>query len=88
MSERAERLQVWLGVLCGIAIVAVVIMVAPQLFAESARAARPFGAVALRSLVWIVIVFAAYWALVRAPQMSDARRALASSAEASSRGHR
>ena len=88
MSERAERLQVWLGVLCGIAVVAVVIMAAPQLFAESARAARPFGAVALRCLVWIVIAFAAYWALVHAPQMSDGRRALASSAEASSRGRR
>jgi uncharacterized membrane protein YhaH (DUF805 family) len=88
MSERAARLQIWLGVLCGIAVVALVVMVAPHLFAESARAARPFGAVALRSLVWIVIAFAAYWALVHAPQMSDGRRALASSAEASSRGRR
>ena len=67
MSERTERLQVWLGVLCGIAIVAVVILVGPHLFAESARAARPFGAVAVRSLVWIVIGFAAYWALVHTP---------------------
>jgi len=66
MSERAERLLVWLGVLC-IASVAVLVLVGPQLFAESARAARPFGAVALRSLVWIVIGFAAYWALVQAP---------------------
>lgn len=73
MSERAERLQVWLGVLCGIAVVAVIIMVSPQLFAESARAARPFGGVALRSLVWIVIAFAAYWALVRAPHNASSR---------------
>jgi hypothetical protein len=88
MSERAERLQVWLGVVCGIAVVAVFIIVAPHIFAESARAARPFGAVALRSLVWIVIGLAAYWALVHAPQMSDGRRVLASSAEASSRDRR
>lgn len=79
MSERAARFQLWLGMLCGIAVVAVFIIIAPHLFAESARAARPFGAVALRSLVWIVIAFAAYWALVRQP--------LASS-RASSRGHR
>ena len=78
MSERAERLQLWLGVLCGIAVVAVVVMAAPHLFTESARAARPFGAVALRSLVWIVIAFAAYWALVHTPQGAEVRRALAS----------
>jgi hypothetical protein len=68
MSERAERLLVWLGVLCGIASVAALILAGPHLFAESARAARPLGAVALRSLVWIVIGFAAYWALVHAPR--------------------
>ena len=79
MSERAARFQLWLGVLCGIAVVAVFIIIAPHLFAESARTARPFGAVALRSLVWTVMAFAAYWALVREP--------LASSG-ASSRGHR
>jgi uncharacterized membrane protein YhaH (DUF805 family) len=89
MSERAERLQVWLGVLCGIAVVAVVIIVGPHLLAESARAARPFGAVALRSLVWIVIAFAACWALVHAPHGARGRRyALGSRAEVSSRGHR
>ena len=87
MSERAERFQVWLGMLCGIAVVAVFIIVAPHLFAESASAARPFGAVALRSLVWIVIAFAAYWALVRAPHGAGGRRALASR-RASPRGHR
>jgi hypothetical protein len=73
MSERAERLQTWLGVLSGIAIVAAVIMIGPHLFTEGVRAARPFGAVALRSLVWIVIAFAAYWALVHAP--ASGRRA-------------
>ena len=77
----SERVQVWLGVLCGIAIVALVIMIGPHVFTESARAARPFGGVALRSLLWIVIAAAAYWALVRAP-----RRELAS--EASSRAER
>jgi uncharacterized membrane protein YhaH (DUF805 family) len=85
MSERAERFQLWLGVLCGIAVVAVVIMVAPHLFAESARAARPFGAVALRSLVWIVIAVAAYWALVHAP--AGGRRALASGRSSSQGRH-
>jgi uncharacterized membrane protein YhaH (DUF805 family) len=87
MSERVARLQIWLGVLCGIAVVALVVMVAPHPFAESARAARPFGAVALRSLVWIVIAFAAYWALVHTPQGADVRRALASG-RGSSRGRR
>jgi hypothetical protein len=78
MSERAERLQVWLGVLCGIAVVAIVVMAGPHIFTESARAARPFGAVALRSLVWIVIAFAAYWALVRGAPVSHGRTAPAS----------
>jgi uncharacterized membrane protein YhaH (DUF805 family) len=87
MSERAERLQIWLGVLCGIAVVAIVVMAGPHVFGESARAARPFGAVALRSLVWTVIAFAAYWALVHAPRGAAARRALASGS-ASSPGRR
>jgi hypothetical protein len=78
MSERVARVQIWLGVLCGIAVVALVVMVAPHPFAESARAARPFGAVALRSLVWIVIAFAAYWALVRGAPVSHGRTAPAS----------
>ncbi len=37
MSERAERLQIWLGVLCGIAVVAIVVMAGPHVFGESAR---------------------------------------------------
>jgi len=80
MIGRATRLQPWLRVLCAIAVVAVLILAGPHLFAESAKAARPFGAIALRSLVWLVIAFAAYWALLRAPDGSCARQALASSA--------
>ena len=70
--------------LCGIA-VAVLILAGPHLFAETARAARPLGAVALRSLMWMAIAVAAYWALVCAPDGPGARHAPASS-EASSRG--
>jgi hypothetical protein len=69
MSERTARFQVCL-VLGGIAIAAIVVIAGPHLFAESARAARPFGGVALRSLVWIVIALAAYAALVRTPRVS------------------
>ena len=83
----SQRLQVWLGVLCGIAVVALVIMIGPHLFADGARAARPFGGIALRSLLWIVIAFAAYWALVRTPYLPAARNALAAS-NASSRAKR
>jgi len=85
MNERATRLQVWLGVLCGIAAVAVLVTVGPHVVTDSVRAARPFGAVALRTLVWVVIAFAAYWALVHTPQGASARRALASG-RASPRG--
>ncbi len=63
----SERVCIWLGALCGIAIVALAVMVGPQIFAESARAARPFGGVALRRLIGIVIAFAAYAARVRSP---------------------
>jgi hypothetical protein len=87
MSKRAARFQLWLGVLCGMAVVAIFVMIGPHLFAESARAARPFGGVALRSLVWIVIAFGAYWALVHGPHGASARRALASG-RASPRGNR
>lgn len=87
MTERAASLQIWLWVFCGIAIAAVVVMAGPHLLAESTHAARPFGGVALRSLVWIVLAFAAYWALVRAPQASHPRSALASG-RAPSRGDR
>jgi hypothetical protein len=69
MSEHvAPSLRLWRAVLCGIAIAVAMVMAGPHLLAESTHAARPFGGVALRSLVWIVIAFAAYWALARAPQ--------------------
>ena len=73
MSRRAARLQPWLWVLCGIAVVAAVVLAGPYVFAESARAARPLGGVALRSLVWIVIACAAYAALAPGRASSRAR---------------
>ncbi len=87
MNERAERLQVWLGALCGIAVVAAVVLAGPYLFAESTRAARPAGAVALRSLVWMVLAFAAWWVLIHQPRLAQVRRAIASG-RGSSRGRR
>ena len=76
MSEHvAHSRRAWLAAFCGIAIVVVLVMAGPyHLFAESTHAARSFGGVALRSLVWIVIAFAACRALAQAPQ----GRALAS----------
>jgi len=72
MTERAGHLPIWLGVLCGIAVAAVVTIVDPHPFSESARAARPVGGVALRTLVWAVIAFAAYWVLLRTPHARSA----------------
>src|SRR5262249_34533875 len=77
MIGRATRLQPWLRVLCAIAVVAVLILAGPHLFAESAKAARPFRAIALRSLVWLVIAVAPYWGLLRAPAGPCAPQALA-----------
>ncbi len=71
MSEHvAHALRAWLAVLAGIAIVVALALAEPHLFAESTRAARPLGGVALRSLVWIVIALAAYVTLVRQPRAS------------------
>jgi uncharacterized membrane protein len=84
-KHSAHSLRVWLAVLCAIAVVVVLVMADPHLLAESTRVARPFGGVALRSLVWIVIALAAYSALVRQPLAAS--RALASG-RASSRSRR
>ena len=83
----AHSLRVWLAMLCGIAIAVALVMAmaGPSLLAESTRAVRPFGGVALRGLVWVVIAFAAYRALVRQPRVADRSGALASG-RTSSRG--
>ncbi len=73
MSEHVACIRVWMAMLCGIAIVAAFVALGPHLLAASARAVRPFGGAALRSRVWIVIAFAAYAALTRAPQVSSGR---------------
>lgn len=71
MNEpEARPLWLWLAVSCGIVVVVVVTTFAPHLLGGPV-ATRPVGAVALRSLVTIVIAYAAYRALVARQRVSN-----------------
>ncbi len=64
-KSEAHPVWLWLAVACGIVIIVLFVTFGPHLHVGGPAPTRSVGGVALRSLVWIVLAFAAYRALGR-----------------------